>query len=56
MESLSVAELGILNWIQVHCRSEFWDEVMPVLTSLGSGGLVWIILALAILIFQKGNA
>lgn len=55
MESLSVAELGILNWIQVHCRSEFWDEVMPVLTSLGSGGLVWIILALAILIFQKGK-
>ena len=39
MASLSVAELGILNWIQTNCHNEFWDEVMPVLTSLGNGGL-----------------
>ena len=36
MASLSVAELGILNWIQTNCHNEFWDEVMPVLTSLAT--------------------
>ena len=40
MASLSVAELGILNWIQTNCHNEFWDEVMPVLTSLGTSCLV----------------
>ena len=55
MASLSVAELGILNWIQANCHNEFWDEVMPVLTSLGNGGLIWIALAVAILLLQRGK-
>ena len=55
MASLSVAELGILNWIQTNCHNEFWDEVMPVLTSLGNGGLIWIALAVAILLLQRGK-
>lgn len=55
MLALSQAELGILDWISVHCHTEFLDTVMPVITWFGDKGLLWIILGLGILIFQKGK-
>ena len=32
----------ILDFIQKHMRCEMLDAVMPVITALGNGGLIWI--------------
>lgn len=37
-------ELGILNFIQ-SIRTPFGDAVMPLITSLGNSGIIWIVLA-----------
>lgn len=46
------AELHILDWIQT-LRTPALDTVMRVVTSLGSGGFLWIALAILLLIFPK---
>ena len=53
MNPLSMAELGILDWIQLHCRNGFWDAVMLFFTSLGDNGLIWILLGVLLLVFVK---
>ncbi len=55
MLALSQAELGILDWISFHLHSRFLDTVMPIITWLGDKGLLWIVLGLGILFFQKGK-
>lgn len=55
MLALSQAELGILDWIFFHLHSRFLDTVMPIITWLGDKGLLWIVLGLGILFFQKGK-
>ena len=53
MNPLSMAELGILDWIAAHCHNSFWDAVMPFITGLGDQGILWILLGVLILFFQK---
>lgn len=55
MLALSQAELGILDWIYFHLHSRFLDTIMPIITWLGDKGLLWIVLGLGILFFQKGK-
>ena len=55
MLALSQAELGILDWISFYLHSRFLDTVMPIITWLGDKGLLWIVLGLGILFFQKGK-
>ena len=55
MNPLSMAELGILDWIAAHCHNSFWDAVMPFITGLGDQGILWILLGVLILFFQKGE-
>ena len=50
MNPLSMAELGILDWIAAHCHNSFWDAVMPFITGLGDQGILWILLGVLILI------
>ncbi len=42
-------DLPILDWIAEHLWCPFLDAVMPVITHLGDGGMVWIGLALVLL-------
>ena len=53
MYALSVAELGILDWIAAHCHTDFLDGFMPFVSSLGNFGAVWIILAVVLLLIPK---
>lgn len=46
-------ELSILDFIQSHFRCEFFDAIMPKISALGNGGIVWIIFTLALLIMKK---
>lgn len=44
---------SILYFIQDHIRSPFGDWLMPKITHLGDAGLIWIILAIALIITKK---
>lgn len=46
-------EFSVLDFIQNNLRSGFGDVAMPLVTRLGDGGTIWIILALALLIYPK---
>ena len=39
----------ILDWIQQHLRSPFGDAVVPLITSLGNAGILWILIGLVLL-------
>ena len=42
-------DLPILKWIAEYLWCPFLDAVMPVVTHLGDGGILWILLAVALL-------
>ncbi len=50
---MSIAELKLLDLIQVHLRSGIGDILMPFFTRLGNGGMIWILLTLVLLLFRK---
>lgn len=46
-------EFSVLDFIQTHLRSGCGDVVMPLVTHLGDGGVLWVVLALALLLYPK---
>lgn len=46
-------DLGILEFIQTYLRCDLLDGVMPVITRLGDGGILWICSSLLLLVFPK---
>lgn len=46
-------EWGILNFIQSHLRNDVLDFIMPLITKLGDGGILWICLSLILILFRK---
>lgn len=46
-------ELGILDFIQSYLRCDLLDTVMPLVTKLGDGGILWIACSLLLLVFPK---
>lgn len=46
-------ELEILNFIRDNLSNPFLDTVMPFITHLGSGGILWIAVAVVMLISKK---
>lgn len=46
-------DFTILNFIYDHFHSGILDVVMPVITKLGNGGMIWIALAIVLLITRR---
>ena len=46
-------ELSFLDNIQSYLRCDFLDAVMPVITTLGNGGVIWIVCAVVLLLIPK---
>ena len=46
-------EFAILDWIQTNLRNPVMDLLMPVITSLGNSGLIWILLGVILLFMPK---
>lgn len=44
----------ILNWINVRLRNKTFDKIMPIITSIGNLGIVWIIISV-LLLLRKNN-
>ena len=53
MSTLLTLDFAILDWIQAHFRCGFGDIIMPIITRLGDGGVVWIVLAVGLILFPK---
>lgn len=48
-------EIKILDFIRERFACPFLDAVMPLITSLANGGIIWIIAAVLLLIFKKSR-
>ena len=46
-------DFRVLDFIREHLRSAALDLIMPLITALGDGGMIWIILSAAFLLFKK---
>ena len=46
-------DLKILDFIAENIRNPFLDKIMPAVTSLGSAGIVWIVIGIVMLFFNR---
>ena len=46
-------DVSVLNRIQEHMVSPFWDKFFSIITHLGDAGLFWILIAVVMLFFKK---
>jgi undecaprenyl-diphosphatase len=53
MEFIQNIDNAVLEFIRIHMSSGILDQAMPFITRLGSGGLVWIAIALVFLASKK---
>ena len=53
IEYIANAEQNILLWLQNNMRNDILNHIMKLITSLGNGGIIWIIVALVLLIPKK---
>ena len=52
MENILYIDNLVLDWIYSF-KNPFLDKIVPVITSLGNGGAIWIFICLILLIFKK---
>lgn len=53
MQTITNIDFEILNYIYEHLSCSFLDFIMPKITFLGNGGLIWIITAIVMISFRK---
>ncbi len=49
------AELAILDLIQSDLRCAFLDTLMPLISALGNGGMIWFLWSVLLLLFPKSR-
>ena len=47
---------ALLDFIQANIKTEFLDVVMPYITMLGNGGIIWIIAGIILVFIKKHRA
>lgn len=50
LDFLSKVDNIILNWINVKLRNRTFDKIMPIITSIGNLGIVWIVISVLLLL------
>ena len=53
MNAITQFDFSIINFIQENFRCGFLDAIMPVITSLGDVGFIWILISVILLFFKK---
>ena len=53
MTAMRSFEFALLDWIQGNLRNPVMDLLMPAVTTLGNGGLIWIALAGILLLIPR---
>ena len=44
---------NVLNFVQEHFKNSFMDTIMPVITSLGNSGIVWILITIVLIAMKR---
>lgn len=50
---MSSIDWAILNWVHDTLKCGFLDFVMPLITMLGNGGMIWVVTAIFMLLTKK---
>ena len=50
---LQSIDIAILEFIQKNIHNKILDVIMPIITSLGDHGTIWIVIAIILLLFKK---
>lgn len=53
LAAITGADLAILDFIYDNLHCAFLDAVMPVITALGNGGILFIAIAVVMLFFKR---
>ena len=53
MEWITAVDNRILDWVAEHLHTPFGDAVMPVITTLGNAGAIWLLTAAILLFLPK---
>ena len=53
MQIITNIDFSLLNWIHEHLVCSFLNFLMPKITFLGNGGLIWIVAAIIMIFFKK---
>lgn len=53
IEQITRIDFAVLDFIQTHFRCAFLDSVMPVISMLGNGGIIWLAIAAVMLLKEK---
>lgn len=53
LSAVQNADFAVLDSLQASIRNPFLDTIMPYITHLGAGGILWIILAFALIFLKK---
>jgi Membrane-associated phospholipid phosphatase len=53
MEFINNIDLGTIDFVKNNLDNKFFDTIMPVFTTLGNGGLIWIIISIILLTQKK---
>ena len=51
---LKKIDIVVLNWINISFRNKTFDRVMPLITSAGNLGIVWIVISVLLVIGVNG--
>ena len=53
LSTITSMDFAFLDFIQNNIRCAFLDFVMPIITAVGNGGVVWVILGIIFMSFKK---
>lgn len=42
-------DIKLLNYIENHLKNKMFDKIMPIITSLGNLGVIWIIISILLI-------
>ncbi|WP_315108361.1 phosphatase PAP2 family protein [Clostridium intestinale] len=53
MDFIKTLDLNTFDFIQKYLSNTFLDRILPIITNLGQGGAIWIVISLALIISRK---
>ena len=53
IETVTNFDLKILDFIAEYMHNPFLDKLMPIVTRLGSAGIIWIVIGIILLFFKR---
>ncbi len=55
LQAMTTMESEIMLWVQEYLRRDWLDPIWIAVTTLGNGGMIWILLSVGLLIPKKNK-